>query len=127
MAELPELNRSELDIMNVLWDQSPQSAREVHDALVDWSGWAYTTTRTLIDRLVDKGVLAKTTSHGLYVYEPAVSKPRGIARLVADFADRVAQVPASQVVSLFADSQSLTAKEIRELRSLLGRLERGEE
>ena len=121
---LPDLNRSELDVMNVLWDTSPRSAREIHEDLAERLGWAYTTTRTVVDRLVDKGAVEKERLHGIYVYRPAVSKPQGIARLVADFSRRVARVPVTQVVSFFAESEALTRTELRELRQLLGELDR---
>lgn len=109
--------------MNVLWDSSPRSAREIHEDLADRLGWAYTTTRTVVDRLVDKGAVDKERLHGIYVYRPAVSKPQGIARLVADFSHRVARLPATDVVSFFADSEALTQAEVRELRRLVNELD----
>ena len=121
---LPDLTRAELDVMNVLWDRHPMSAREVHDVLHARLEWAYTTTRTMIDRLVGKGALRRKHVHGLSVYEPSVSRAQGLARLVADFAQRVARIPAAHVVPLFAEGEHLTDDELRELRALLKRLEK---
>ncbi|MFQ5865074.1 MAG: BlaI/MecI/CopY family transcriptional regulator [bacterium] len=43
---LPELSKSELDIMKGLWKDGRLSAREVHDNLCHTYKWAYSTTET---------------------------------------------------------------------------------
>jgi predicted transcriptional regulator len=121
----PELTRVELTIMKLLWKTGRLSAREVHERLQSTSDWAYSTTRTTLDRMVKKGLLAKKVFHGLNLYEPRISKPMGIAQLVRDFADRVLEVDPHTVVSLFSRSESLTAEEIEELTELLEKDERG--
>lgn len=116
---LPQLTPAELDVMKVLWDAGRQSAREVHERLAERSGWAYSTTRTTMERLVKKGVLGKKAFHGLHLYEPRISRAAGLARMVRDFARQVLETSPVPVVSLFAESGTLTAEEIAELESLL--------
>jgi predicted transcriptional regulator len=72
-----------------------------------------------MDRMVKKGLLAKKEFHGLYLYEPLISKPMGLAQAVKDFADRVIEVDYGVVVSLFARGKALTPEEIEELHRLL--------
>ena len=116
---LPELSRAELDIMKWLWEEGKLSARELHERLTRTYDWAYSTTRTTMDRMVKKGHLAKNEFHGLYLYEPLISKPMGLAQAVRDFADRVLEVDYGAVVSLFARGKALTPEEIEELHRLL--------
>jgi predicted transcriptional regulator len=116
---LPELSRAELDIMKWIWEEGKLSARELHERLTKTYDWAYSTTRTTMDRMVKKELLAKNEFHGLYLYEPLISKPMGLAQAVRDFADRVLEVDYGTVVSLFAHSQALTPNEIEELHRLL--------
>lgn len=117
---LPDLARSELDVLKVLWSEGRLSAREVHDRLADLLGWAYSTTRTTLDRMVKKGLLARRDFHGLYLYAPRISRPQGLAHLVRDFAERVLELDHASVVPLFARSDALTAEEVEELSRLLG-------
>jgi predicted transcriptional regulator len=44
--------------MDALWRRGEATARDVHDDLHDETGWAYTTVKTMLDRLVEKGALA---------------------------------------------------------------------
>jgi BlaI family transcriptional regulator, penicillinase repressor len=117
--QLPQLAPAELDLMKVLWKAGRLSAREIHDRLTERMGWAYSTTRTVAERMVEKGLLRKAAFHGLNVYEPAVSRAAGLARLVRDFAEQVLELKRVPVAALFAESEALTPEELRELRALV--------
>ena len=80
--DLPELTDSELEVMKVIWRGGSQSAREIHEALTERVSWAYTTTRTTLERMLGKGLVRRTSYHGLYVYESTLSRPRGLAGFV---------------------------------------------
>lgn len=116
---LPELAGSELDVMKVLWEDGELSAREIHERVQERLGWAPSTTRTVLDRMVKKGLLEKRDSHGINLYVPLVSKAGGLARLVRDFAARVLELDHAAVVPLFARSKVLTREELDELSRLL--------
>ena len=124
--DLPHLTPVELEVMKVLWDADGLSAREVHQRLADSMGWAYSTTRTTIERMVRKGLVKKNKFHGLHLYTASVSRASGLARLVRDFARHVVETSHVPVVSLFADSGSLTEGEIEELSRLLDDQKDGE-
>lgn len=117
---LPDLSDSELDVMRALWKGSRLSAREVHDRVSPARGWAYSTTRTVLERMVEKGLVNKTSFHGIYLYRPCLSRAAGLARAVRDFADRVAEIGAAPVVSLLAGGESWSDEEVAELERLLG-------
>lgn len=117
--DLPELSKAEYDILRVLWKKGKQTVREVHDELQSTSGWAYTTTKTMMDRMTTKQLLKREDFHGIYLYQPQISRPMGLARIVEFFADRVLEIDAGSVVSLFARSKAITPEEIKELEDLL--------
>jgi len=119
-SQLPQLAPAELDVMKALWKAGASSAREIHQRLAKQTGWAYSTTRTTIERMVVKGLLTKRSFHGLNVYAPAISRPQGIARMVREFAQQVLDMPTAPVAALFAESDALTPAEVAELRALLG-------
>ncbi len=117
--KLPNLTRAEHDVMKCLWARGKLSAREVHGVVAAAHDWAYSTTRTTMDRMVKKGLLTKKEFHGLYLYEPRISKPMGLASMVRDFADRVLETDSGAVVSMFASSNALRPEEVEELARLL--------
>jgi predicted transcriptional regulator len=116
-TDLPDLSRTELEVLKPLWKHEAMSAREVHDALEN--GWAYTTTRTMLDRLVAKGHVGKKQVHGMNVYEARVARVRAIASLVRDFARSVLEVEPSRVAPLFLEGDVLSEDEVTELERLL--------
>ncbi len=116
---LPELSKSELDIMKVLWKEGQLSTREVHDKLSPKYNWAYSTTKTVMDRMVAKKLLSRENFHGVFLYKPLISKPQGLAHLVRNFADQVLEMDYGSVVSLFARSKTLTSEEIDVLARIL--------
>ncbi len=106
--------------MKVLWQAAGKlSAREVHERVAARQGWAYSTTRTTIERMVKKGLVEKRAFHGLHLYRPAISRAAGLARRVREFARQVLETSHGPVVSLFAESGALSEDEIAELEALL--------
>jgi predicted transcriptional regulator len=122
LPDLPDLSRAEITILKPLWRHDAMSAREVHDSI--GNGWAYTTTRTMLDRLVAKGHVARRQVHGINVYEAQVSRVHAIAAMVRDFARSVVEIEPSRVAPLFLESDALTAEEVAELEALLMKKER---
>jgi predicted transcriptional regulator len=121
--DLPRLNPTELEVMKILWEADGLSAREVHQRIGDHMDWAYSTTRTTIERMVRKGLVKKNVFHGLHLYTASVSRASGLARMVRDFAHQVIETSHAPVVSLFADSGRLNDEEIDELSRLLDDLD----
>ncbi|MCB0259578.1 MAG: BlaI/MecI/CopY family transcriptional regulator [Calditrichaeota bacterium] len=118
-TEIPDLSRAEYSIMKVLWRSGRQTIREVHDQLNPTQQWAYSTTKTMMDRMVKKGLLTREKFHGIFLYQPRVSRPAGLVRMVQFFADRVLETDYGTVINLFARSNTLSEMEIEELSRLL--------
>lgn len=119
MATIPDLSKAEYDVLRVLWRLRQASVREVHDRLEADTGWAYTTTKTVMDRMAAKGLLERENLHGAFVYRPLVSRAAGLARFVRFFADRVVERDLGTVLGLFRDSEALSEEELAELERLV--------
>jgi BlaI family transcriptional regulator, penicillinase repressor len=117
--KLPDLSKAEYEILRALWKGGQSSVREVHNHLQKIQGWAYTTTKTMMDRMVQKKLLQRDNFHGVFLYRPLISRPQGLAHLIEFFADRVLELDAATVLSLFKDSKAITADEIKELKKML--------
>jgi len=124
---IPDLSKAEYSILKVLWEGKELTVREVHDQLSAIHGWAYSTTKTMMDRMVGKGLLDRKNFHGIFLYKPLISRPAGLVKIVQFFADRVLELDYGSVVSLFANSNSLSEEEIEELSNLLKEEQQKEE
>ncbi|MCF6192941.1 MAG: BlaI/MecI/CopY family transcriptional regulator [Kangiellaceae bacterium] len=119
-TSLPDLSRTELQILNVIWkNKEGLSVREVHEQIIKTFKWAYSTTKTTMDRMVKKGLLRREDFHGVFLYQAEISKPAGLARLISFFMNDLLEMDQSALVSLFGQSKALTASEVDELESLL--------
>ena len=114
-----EPNPSELAVLKALWSHDRLSAREVHDEIGEAQGWSYSTTRTVIQRMVDKGLVNKDSVHGLAVFSASDRKVDLISRLVSDFTKRVLEVDGVLPVSAFTGSALLNSEELEELEQIL--------
>ena len=119
VMKLPDLNKSEYEILKVIWKYGNSSVREVHDQVKPTTVWAYTTTKTHMDRMVKRGLLQRAEANNVFVYQSLVSKPEGIAKMVQYFADRVLEVNYSSLISMFSKSEALIDEEIKKLNSIL--------
>lgn len=69
-----KLSDAEWTVMNAVWLDAPATAREVLERTEDATGWAYSTVKTLLSRLVGKGALQERKRANTSVYSPRVSQ-----------------------------------------------------
>jgi len=69
-----ELTEAEWSIIKAVWETEPCTAPAIQEKLFKPMGWAYSTVRTLMDRMVAKGVLKAKKEGKLTVYQSAVTR-----------------------------------------------------
>ena len=120
LNDLPDLTKNELQLLNILWKSDDgYSIREVHEKIEHENNWAYSTTKTTMDRMVKKGLLERGDFHGVFLYRAAISKPAGLAKLVSYFMNDVLEMDSGALMSLFGRSKALSDAEVDELESIL--------
>src|SRR5947199_7458969 len=72
----PEILETEWDILDALWTVQQATARQVAEALADKRGWAYSTVKTLLDRMVDKDLVTARQVGNVWEYQPAVAREK---------------------------------------------------
>lgn len=116
----PDISDSEWNLMEALWESSPQTASEVTKTLRPATNWAENTVRTLLTRLVDKGAL-KTgeNASGTRTYLPAVKREACVRAEGESFMQRMFGGAAKPLLVHFAQNSKLTAEEVNELKKIL--------
>jgi predicted transcriptional regulator len=123
----PDILETEWDILEALWNSERATAREVTGALAAKRGWAYSTVKTVLDRMVDKGLVAARQVGSVWEYTPAIPrrKAQGWAwRRLVDVAFGGAVAP---TLAFVARESKLSRKERAELRALLDNMESDDE
>ena len=116
---MPEPTESELVILKALWEESPLSARELHQRVGGKRDWSYSTTRTHLNRMVEKALVERRDSHGLAVFQAAEEKVSMLGGIIRSFSMKVLDMGGSLPASAFADSELLNDEELAELTRLL--------
>jgi BlaI family penicillinase repressor len=62
--------------LDALWQAERATAREVTEALVKRRGWAYSTVKTLLDRMVEKGLVDARQVGNVWEYTPAMQRQK---------------------------------------------------
>ena len=113
------LGKAEWAVMQALWNRGRGTASELQRDLAEDHGWAYSTVKTMLDRLVEKGY-AKTRRVGnVYEYSPKVARQSAVSRVVDDMVERVLDGAWAPLVSRLISQRRLSPQEIAELRAML--------
>ena len=89
------LGKLEFAIMEILWQNSPLTVRQVRERVSKERPLAYTTVMTVMGRLAEKGVLQRAKQGRAFTYRPTGSREElradlaaGVSRaLLADFGE----------------------------------------
>lgn len=125
MKNLPGISESEWIVMEVAWESSPVTAAEIIRRLAEQMRWKHQTIRTLLARLVKKGVLAFEQDGNRYLYRPLVRRGDCVRQESESFLNRVFGGAAQPLLVHFASKAKLSKDEIRELKRILNEREEG--
>ena len=114
-----ELTESEWSVIKAVWETEPCTAPAIQEKLFKPTGWHYSTVRTLMDRMVAKGVLTAKKQGKLTIYQSAVTRAqaqRGELVYALKHAFNGALTP---MVQCLLDSKDLKADELAELEAMI--------
>jgi len=69
-----ELTEAEWEIIKAVWDNQPCTAPAVQELLQRLKGWHYSTVKTMMDRMVAKGLLKQEKIRNLTLYRSVITK-----------------------------------------------------
>ncbi len=104
--------------MKVLWragDALPVT--EIREQLQRAKGWEATTVKTLVSRLVSKGVVQQE-KRGVYFYSPLLTEQDYNSWATNDLIRRLYNGSARELVAALVHSEGLTRNDIEELRAM---------
>ena len=117
MQNLSEkISDSELEVMRVLWEAGDAlPITDIRQILHDRKGWEATTVKTLVQRLVGKGVLEQEKRKVFY-YRPLVSESEYSDWAVSGMVQRLFRGSAKALVATLVKSDGLSEEDLAELR-----------
>jgi BlaI family penicillinase repressor len=114
-----ELTEAEWSVIKAVWDNEPCTAPAIQEKLFPPMGWTYSTVRTLMDRMVAKGVLKARKQGKMTIYNSAVTRAQaqhGELFYALKHAFNGALTP---MVQCLLENNELDSDELEELESLI--------
>jgi BlaI family penicillinase repressor len=120
-----ELTEAEWTIIKSVWENEPCAAPIIQEKLFRRTEWTYSTVRTLMDRMVGKGLLTAEKVRNLTLYRTAVTREqaqRGELLYALKHAFNGALTP---MVQCLLETNKVSADELAELESLIKSKKKG--
>jgi BlaI family penicillinase repressor len=123
--ETPQPSDAEWKVLNALWRKHPANARELLDQLRG-EDWAYTTLKTILTRMQEKGLVRAEMRANTTWYEPAIKQSTTQRDALRTLITRVFEGAAGPLLAHLADDESLSAADRKKLAGWAADIERKE-
>ncbi|HNS19622.1 MAG TPA: BlaI/MecI/CopY family transcriptional regulator [Sedimentisphaerales bacterium] len=114
-----ELTEAEWEIIQVVWERQPCAAPTVQEELAGRKKWTYSTVKTLMDRMVAKGLLTTERIRNLMLYRSAISRQDAQRGELMRAVTRAFGGAFTPMMQFMLDSDALSRKELDDLESLI--------
>ncbi len=112
----------ELQILKVLWLQSPLLVRDVQAELArDGRNLAKTSIITTLNTMVTKQYVLREKQGNTYLFAPRITESEVGDRVLGDVVDRVFDGSTSAVLLKLFDVKDVNSDELKELRRIIDR------
>ena len=113
------ISDSEMVIMRAIWTLKQASVDQISCKIATSNNWSIATIKTLLGRLVKKGVLVTTKSGRKFIYTPTLSECQAVALMGQDLLDKVCAKKYPNVITNLINSADLTKEGIKEISDAL--------
>ena len=120
-----KLTEAEWLIMKALWGGHPAKARQIAKRLPRGVKWAYTTIKTMLTRLAEKGAVSEAKQGNVSLYEPIVSRQQARKTVLRSVLDQAFDGAFGPMMHFLLEDQKLSAKQRRELIEILEKNAKG--
>jgi BlaI family penicillinase repressor len=120
-----ELSEAEWDIMRVVWDQEPCAAGTVQEALEGSRRWAYSTVKTMMDRMVAKDLLKITKIRNLQLFSARINAAQAKNGEFKGMLKRAFDGALTPLVQFLVEQDEFSKEDISQLREFVDKAENG--
>lgn len=120
---LPQLTETELTILQLMWERSEITCREIAESIYDEvNDPKIATVQKLLERLEAKGCVQRDRSRRAHRFRATVSRALFLQHKLQSLADRLCGGSVAPLMSTLLRSPEVSQKDSGELRQLIERL-----
>ena len=113
------LSNSEWHIMENLWEDSPKTATQLIRAMESETGWAKSTTKTVLKRMEQKGYIAYQEGTKAREYYPLLKREEVVESETSNFINRLYNGSLGLMVNTLVKKQEIPDEEMEELYRII--------
>jgi predicted transcriptional regulator len=112
--------KTEMDVLQVLWQYGPSTVRFVHDKLNEQKqAVIYTSTLKLMQVMKEKGMLGRDQSSMKHVYSAILQEEKVKGNLLGRFVDSMYNGSPSNLMMALLGNDKTSAEELEKIKELL--------
>lgn len=125
-GQVPEPTKSELEILQALWEKGPSTVRTVNEMLNEQRRDVnYSSTLKLMQIMLDKGLLEREVNGHIHTYRPAHPREQMQAQVIRNVVNLAFGGSASALVLQALGSGDTTPEALAEIKEMIKRIEEG--
>ena len=114
-----ELTEAEWAIIQAVWENEPCAAPAVQKKLEAQKNWTYSTVKTLMDRMVTKGLLKTERIRNLILYRSVITRIQAQKSEVMRTVKRAFDGALTLMMQFLLDNNMFSQKQLDKLESLI--------
>ena len=114
-----ELTESEWAIIQAVWKNEPCAAPTVQEKLETKKNWTYSTVKTMMDRMVTKGLLKTERMRNLILYRSVVTRIQAQKGEIMRTVKRAFNGALTPMMQFLLNNHKLSQKQLNELERLI--------
>ena len=119
MIKLAQPSKLEMQVLSLLWEHGPLTARAVLEKLGDEKPRAYTTVLSVLQVMEKKGLVGHVTEGNRHVYTPKVKEKAVVAPLLQNLVRTIFGGRPSRAMQHLLDNSEVSPEELAEMRAML--------
>ncbi len=118
--------KTEMDVLQVLWQNGPSTVRFVHDKLNEQKeAVIYTSTLKLMQVMKEKGMLERDETNMKHIYSPVLQEDKVKGNLLGRFVDSMFNGSASNLMVALLGNDKTSDEELKKMKELLNKMGKG--
>lgn len=117
------LSEAEWKVMNLLWEEAPQTIMQMTHRFQETTGWTKHTIMTFLKRMEDKGAVYYKAGERAKLYYPKIERQEAALQETEEFLERVFDGRMGLMLNTMVEQKALSGTEIAELYEILRRAE----
>jgi BlaI family transcriptional regulator, penicillinase repressor len=118
----------ELQILKILWEQSPQLVRDIRDELAKLGrDIAHTSVITTLNTMAKKRIVIRKRAGNAFLFSPRITREQVSRSVLGDIVNRVFDGSAKAVLLGVFEQNDIDRGELKELRKLIDQRIKGTE